>query len=117
MSCSPSSACQNWGENEERRGVTGFWFSFVLTLPTGAVFGGPVLTIKSEIEWSVGVGSCVHQIRDLGPRCLSRMDGEGRSEQCVFTSLCLYGNVPTRSSRPSQGLRTGLPEAWLSLLS
>lgn len=97
--------------------MTGFWFSFILTLATGAVFGGPVLTIKSEIEWSVGVGSCVHQIRDLGPRCLSRMDGEGRSEQCVFTSLCLYGNVPTRSSRPSQGLRTGLPEAWLSLLS
>lgn len=91
--------------------MTGFWVSFILTLPTGAVFGGPVLTIKSEIEWSVGVGSYVHQIRVLGPRCLSGMDGEGRSEQCVFTSLCLDGNVPTQSSRPSQGLRTELPEA------
>lgn len=69
-----------------------------------------MLTIKSEIECSVGVGSCVHQIRVLGPRCLSGMDGEG-SEQCVFTSLCLDGNVPTQSSRPSQGLRTELPEA------
>lgn len=55
-----------------------------------------MLTIKSEIECSVGVGSCVHQIRVLGPRCLSGMDGEGRSEQCVFTSLCLDGNVPTQ---------------------
>lgn len=81
--------------------MTGFWFSFILTLPTGAVFGGPVLSIKSEIE--AGMGSCVHQIRVLGPRCLSGMDGEG-SEQCVFTSLCLDGMcLHSELSAPPRG--------------